>query len=255
MNIITLTTDLGIRDHYAPVLKAKIQAACEAAEIVDISHNINKFDIVQSAFIMKNTCPQFVESSIHVNCVHLYQNQKSRLILFKYNGRFYMGPDNGSFSLIFDLKQENIYYFDVDLSFAYPFFTAIADICGRIIEGWPLAEIGTPCEDFHEILSLRPVLTKNEIRASIMYIDDFGNVIVNIRQQEFESIRNGRPFLIYFQHDNPIREISKTYADVPIGDVVCLFNSSGFLEISVNMGNAHKELILNLDESIQINFL
>ena len=80
-------------------------------------------------------------------------------------------------------------------------------------------------------------------------------MFVNIKQEEFDQIGQGRPFLIYFQHDNPIRQISKSYNDVEIGEVLCLFNSGGFLEIAINMGNAHKELMLNMDESIQINFL
>ena len=255
MSIITLTTDFGVRDHYNPVLKAKIQTACTQAEIIDISHNINKFDIVQSAFLMKSTCPHFQDGSIHINAVHLYQNQNPRLIMVKHQGQFYIGPDNGSFSLLFDLKQEKIFEHPIVLGNPYPFFTALADICAKIIEGWPLDEIGNRCTDYQQTLPLRPVMTQNEIRASIIYVDDFGNVIVNITRQIFERVRNGRPFLIYFKHDNPIREISTSYADVPIGDVVCLFNSIGYLEIAINMGNAHKDLLLNPDESIQINFL
>jgi S-adenosylmethionine hydrolase len=82
------------------------------------------------------------------------------------------------------------------------------------------------------------VTTDQYIEGQILYIDAFENVIVNIIRQDFEEQRKGRGFKIMFKRDEYIDRISETYADVPPGDKLALFNAAGYLEIAVNRGNA-----------------
>jgi S-adenosylmethionine hydrolase len=78
--------------------------------------------------------------------------------------------------------------------------------------------------------------------------------MVNIKKDLFDKLRKGRNFSIFFKRFDPIKRISEHYHDVPIGDTLCLFNSSGYLEIAINMGKASSLLGLKIDESIQIDF-
>ena len=85
---------------------------------------------------------------------------------------------------------------------------------------------------------LRPAVGDDWIDGQIIFIDNFENVIVNITRHEFEELRKGRGFKINFKRDEVIDHISETYADVPEGEKLALFNSAGYLEIAINKGNA-----------------
>ena len=63
-----------------------------------------------------------------------------------------------------------------------------------------------------------------------------------------------RNFSLYFKRHDPIERISNHYSDVQIGEVLCLFNSAGYLEIAINMGKAASMLGLKMDESVQLDF-
>jgi S-adenosyl-L-methionine hydrolase (adenosine-forming) len=85
---------------------------------------------------------------------------------------------------------------------------------------------------------LRPTLGEDWIEGQIIFIDNFENVIVNITQEQFEEQRKGRRFKIVFKRDEIIERISGSYADVPQGEKLVLFNSAGYMEIAINKGNA-----------------
>jgi hypothetical protein len=104
--------------------------------------------------------------------------------------------------------------------------------------GRSILEIGEPDVEIMEKNHLRPLLGENWIEGQIIFIDNFENVIVNIKKDEFEEQRKGRSFKIVFKRDEVIERISETYADVPEGEKLALFNSGNYLEIAINKGNA-----------------
>jgi len=61
---------------------------------------------------------------------------------------------------------------------------------------------------------------------------------VNITHEQFEAHRRGRRFRITFVRSEVIDRIAETYADVPEGEKLALFNAAGYLEIAINKGNA-----------------
>src|SRR5437870_3047431 len=101
MAIITLTTDLGLKDHYVAMLKGKILTSFPAANLVDISHDIQAFNIQQAAFILRNSYAYFPVNTIHL--VNVMADRKQlRCVLIKYKNHYFAGVDNGLFSLICD---------------------------------------------------------------------------------------------------------------------------------------------------------
>jgi hypothetical protein len=101
---------------------------------------------------------------------------------------------------------------------------------------------------------LRPPETPDTINGRIIYIDIFGNVVLNISQQKFDRVGHGRGFTLFFKRNEIIETISQSYREVPEGERLCLFNSAGNLEIAINKGNAQRLFGLSLDDKVQILF-
>jgi S-adenosylmethionine hydrolase len=111
-------------------------------------------------------------------------------------------------------------------------------VVNQLQQGESIQDIGIPDVGYIEKHHLRPLLDKNWIEGQIIFIDNFENVIVNITHDQFEEQRKGRSFRIVFKRDEVIDRISESYADVSEGEKLALFNSSGYLEIAINKGNA-----------------
>ena len=115
-------------------------------------------------------------------------------------------------------------------------------LMGRAIQqlqsGMSLQQIGQPDPVIVEKNHLQPLLSDNWMEGQIIFIDNFENIVVNITREQFEQQRKGRDFRIVFKRDEIIDRISETYASVPEGEKLALFNSAGYLEIAINKGNA-----------------
>jgi S-adenosylmethionine hydrolase len=256
MQIVSLTTDYGSKDYYVAELKASVLSKKSDFTIIDISHDIDRFDIVQAAFYLQNAVSSFLSGTIHILAVNCNYKRKSEYICFLKDGHYFIGPNNGVFSLIFtDLDETGIYTIqhpDNDPVTVNEIFSHAAAYIGH---GLPLEEIGTATLNFNKKLTIQPVITSNQIRATIIHIDHFENVIVNLKKDTFERVRNNRRFELYFKPNDPITFLSKDYGDVSIGDPVAFFNSAGYLEIALNMDKASTMLNLLKNEMVQINFI
>lgn len=253
MNIITLITDFGAQDYYVALLKGHLLQVAPKANIVDINHQITPHDIMEGAFFLKSVYNRFPKGTIHIVGVHTYYDKRSRLILFQHDGHYFIGPNNGLFSLALqEIDMEEIYEIaDQDILDLYD---VIANAVQGITVKSPFHLIGKRTKRFDRKLSLQAVVNSDQIRATILHIDHFGNVIINLAKETFEKIRAGRNFAIYYKSHEPIIKLSKKYNDVQIGDVCAFFNSINMLEIAVHTGNAHELLSLNKNETIQIDF-
>ncbi len=253
MNIITLITDFGAQDYYVALLKGHLLQVAPSANIIDVTHHITPHDIMEGAFFLKSVYERFPKGTIHVVGVHTYYDKRSRLILLEHNGHYFIGPNNGLFSLVLsDLDLDEIYEIaDQDILDLYD---VIANAVQGISVKSPFHLIGKRTKHFDRKLSLQPVVNNDQIRATILHIDHFGNVIVNLSKDTFERIRGDRNFAIYYKSQEPIVKLSRKYNDVQIGDVCAFFNSINMLEIAVHTGNANQLLSLNKNETIQIDF-
>lgn len=255
MQLVSLTTDYGSKDYYAAELKASILSKNPQITLLDLSHHIDHFDILQAAFFVKNAVESFAQGSIHIISVHTHYRRKPEIICFEYDGQFFCGPNNGVFSIMFpELTEKGVYlanHADMQLMSMHQFY---AHVCGYLSHGLPLNEIGPQVLTLTQKSVIQPVVSPNLIRATIIHIDEFENVIVNLRYDLFEKVRNGRRFELYYKQYDPINYLSKDYGDVAIGDPLAFFNSAGYLEIAMNMDKASSLLNLYKNEMIQINF-
>jgi S-adenosylmethionine hydrolase len=251
MSIITLTSDYGTTDHYVAALKGYLLSKNPGLTIVDVSHQIGSFDIVEAAFVLRHAYPAFPEGTIHCVLVH-NRTHEQRLLLFEHNGHVFLVPDNGVATLMFD---------EVHECYAIPASNEHANWQERIAEcvnalksGASIVSMGDPAGEIDRRIHLNPVVTTSFIRASAIYIDNYDNVVFNVRRELFESVCKGRDFKLYYKRHDPLTEIHKDYYNVPVGEVVCRFNDRGFLELGINMGRAASLLGIKIDDTLQVHF-
>lgn len=258
MSIITLTTDLGLNDHYVGAVKGSILSLCPDARILDITHNIPAFDILQAAFTLKNSYHYFPKGSIHIMGVNPESEQNAEFVAIEYKDHYFIGANNGVFSLIFDQLPEKVVQLNLlaeDAYLSFPTKDIFTRAACHIAKGGTLEMIGKPIENILEKTSFQAVSIGNLIKGMVMHIDNYGNIITNIEESFFKSFAQHREFMIDFRSgDYDITSISQYYNDVPEGEKLALFSSSGLLEIAINKGHAASLLGIKYGDLIRIEF-
>lgn len=241
MALLTLCSDIGSRDYLAGAIKGQLLSIDAGFQIVDISHTITPFNYNQAAYICRNAFKHFPSQTYHLILVNLFDRKPDHLLLAYHKDQYYLCADNGILTMILEEKPEMVIGLPLDSSTTRNtlYCTRImAEAIQKLQEGVGLLQIGEPDITIHEKNTLRPAFGDNWIECQIIFIDSFENIVLNITQQQFEQQRKGRTFRIVFKRDEVIDRISETYADVPEGEKLALFNSAGYLEIAINKGNA-----------------
>jgi S-adenosylmethionine hydrolase len=257
MAIITLTTDLGDKDIYQAALKGSILKLLPKVNIVDITHSVAAFNVQQAAFILKNSFYYFPDATVHLIGIDTVYNTDTRYLAICYKKHYFVGSDNGIFSLMFDAEPDEMVEINImqDLKFLhFPLADIFVKAACHLASGGKLSEIGLPVTSIEKKMNLQPVVEKNVIKGAVIYIDSFQNVITNITKEFFNKVQQGRRFTLYFKRNETISQLSWHYNEVPEGEKLCLFGISDHLEIAINKGNASGLLGLNLGDSVIIDF-
>lgn len=254
--LISLSTDYGVKDFYLAKLKAGIYRDCKGAIIVDVVHDLPVYDISAAAYNLKNAIEAFEKDSIHIISVNNHYSTNPRFIAFKKNGQFFIGPDNGVFSLLDeDFILEPIYQILMDGVPKTDAQVHYMHAASCLYNGLALSDLGEQVSEPNTMISFQPVISAYQMRATVIHIDSYGNVVTNLEKTSFEKALQGRRFRLYYNPHDPIDFISRTYASVGVGEALCIFNDANLLEIAINMGNASTLLNLKLGETIQIDFV
>jgi S-adenosyl-L-methionine hydrolase (adenosine-forming) len=238
-SIITLTTDFGLNDHYTGVMKGVILGINPAAEIVDITHTIDSYNIVEAAFRLMSFYSYFPEGAVHVVVVDPGVGGERKSIAVEAGGYFFVGPDNGVFSLIYEninprriVEITNPKYMFKSVSNTFHGRDIFAPAAAYISSGLKLRKLGSEVTS-PELLNIpKPSVEDNEISGEIIYSDHFGNLVTNIPGKLVDKdskVRIGRA---------RIDRISESYSDEAKGELLAIIGSTGLLEISVNQGSA-----------------
>ncbi len=253
MQLVTLTTDFGLDDYYVAMLKGAMLQRNAELKIVDITHKVKPYDIVQGAFVLKNAFDSFPPGTLHIITVNNSPEQFS-FIAFSHQDHHFIGPDNGIFTLMFGELPSPAFRLDHDADSPFPLKNVLANAVDHLCSGKPIFEIGLPAGETERRIALQPVISTSQIRGSVIYVDHYENAVVNVPKDLFQKVRNDRKFALFFKRHDPITKLSRHYSEVPVGETLCLFNSAGFLEIAINMGKASSMLGLKLDDMVQVDF-
>jgi hypothetical protein len=250
MAIITLTTDFGEADHYLACMKGIILQIVPTAQIVDVSHVINRHDVVHAAFILRQVFDFFPDGTVHLAVVDPGVGTTRRLIAARYGAQTVLAPDNGLVTLVhrdFVLAElrviQNTHLFRSEVSATFHGRDILAPVAAQLARGMPLEAVG-PMIDQLEMLNLEKVvpLPDGGLEGQVLYIDHFGNLISNIGQDDLARMADGGRGMNV--HVGPLRigPLRRTYADVRPGEIVAVIGSTGMLEVAINQGSAATQL-------------
>ncbi len=275
MSIITLTTDYGNKDYYVSSLKAKLISNIENVNIVDISHDISPFNLAEAGYVLQGAFEEFPKGTIHILSVDSELTPENKHVVIKYNNCFFVGADNGVFSLIFrDTRPDQI--FEINLHSNYNYKISADDlfvkVAAHINRSGPLNVVGSEIKKIKEIYNLRPVVNKegNQIIGSVIYIDNYGNVVTNITKKIFNEVSKTRSFTINARNVK-FSKIHQNYSDAidfnlekknreEDGKKIALFNSLGYLQLSIyksnpqTVGSASTLFGLNYRDPVSVYF-
>ena len=253
MSIVTLTTDLGYRDPYLAIVKAKLFSTLPEIKIIDLSCDIKDNNISDAAFILKNALPYFPENTIHLMAVKFIidsgnsnkQNNidNTRYLVSRYKGQYIVCPDNGLLSLIDSNYNEPVYQLYYDEKIKHHFFLKdiFTDVAVHLSKTNNIVDVAMLTSDYYKAFQFESFVTGNILRGKGIYVDDFGNIITNITETQFNEVIGKKNFSITLPGAR-INKIVNTYDEVKQGQPLVLFNSFGNLEVAVNGKSALKML-------------
>jgi S-adenosylmethionine hydrolase len=255
MKIITLLSDWNAKDHYLASVKGKIYSLCPDCRIVDISHNIKTYSVKEAAFVLRDAYPHFPEGTIHIVSVLSEESGDRVHHLVKAGGQYFIGADNGLFSLVFGDEME-VYEIDLPMDSFYHSFSTLnrfVPLAIKILQQNSIDKLAIKTDKWVKKYWLSPLSDRDSITGHIQYIDVYENLIVNISKELFDKVGNARKFKI-FVRNYTLDALASSYPDAPEGELVAFFNSSEWLEIAINQGNAGGLLGLKINDIIRVEF-
>ncbi len=259
--IITLTTDFGTRDTFVAELKAVILSINPSVTIVDITHEIEPYNILEAAIKLGSATRYFPSGTIHIGVVDPGVGSPRRPLIIKTDRAFYVGPDNGIFSLAVKGQEvQGIYEIIHDKAIGPTFHgrDLFAPVAVRLSLGEEAGILGRKVEDFLKLHVPEPVIDKNRIRGEVIIIDRFGNAITNIRLEDLLAKQGSkvgatacRPFSVNVRGHK--LKVFPHYKEAEGHKAGVLINSSGYLEIFQYMGSAVEELGLKRGDTVEVN--
>jgi S-adenosyl-L-methionine hydrolase (adenosine-forming) len=256
MAIITFMSDFGHRDSYVAAVKAKIYSINPNINIVDLSHEIEHFNLAHAAFVLRSVFRDFPKGTVHLVSVHAPQHGKDRMIAMKVEEHYFVGIDNGLFSLVTDKQPTAIVELIKDAAFqsTFPEKTVLSSTAVSLASGISIYNVGKQITEFKQMLNRMPRVTKEGIYGSVIHIDNYGNLITNISKEVFDKVRKERNYAVSFAREM-IDTISESYESKENADCVVVFNSFGLLEIAISQGSASGLLGLGYDSQVKVNFV
>ncbi|MBU3744534.1 MAG: SAM-dependent chlorinase/fluorinase [Sediminibacterium sp.] len=237
MAIVTLSTDIGLRDFTVGAMKGQILSAVPTVTLVDITHHLSQTNFPQAAYICKSAFLHYPPESIHLILVNVFEYPVTQLLLARYQQQWIICPDNGILTMITGDKPSELYTIDcTGTSTLLSITSRIAAILTDLFQHPTTLKL-SPANKLIEKYPLRPTTGPDWMDGQILFIDHFENVVINITREEFEEHRKGRVFRFAFNRNEVIEHLSNNYASVGEIDKLAWFNSAGYLEIAIRHGN------------------
>jgi S-adenosylmethionine hydrolase len=253
---ITLLTDFGLKDPCVGVMKGVILSVNPDARIVDITHHVEPQDITGGCFLIKESYPFFNKGSIHVCVVDPTVGSGRRAIVLESDGHFFVGPDNGLFSLAIDRHSrvyqiENKKYMLKDVSHTFHGRDIFAPVAAHLSLGLEPAALGKTVDDPVLLPDLHPLVKGRTLTGRVVRFDRFGNVLSNISIESFNRFVKERAFQIRL-HDMRFKTLSRSYFEA---SYTCVVGSSGNLEFGLFKGNLAQEKSIKKGDEITVTLL
>jgi len=245
-SIITMTTDFGLADPYVAEMKAVILKINPEAKIVDISNQIEKFNIKMGAYVLAAAAPYFPQGTIHVAVVDPGVGTRRNPILIEAENSFFIGPDNGVLILAANrqglkhvYKIRNPKFMLHKISSTFHGRDIFAPAAAFLSKGVSPSEFGRETHKFVVPNFSKLVRKERVLIGEVIHVDGFGNIITNFPKEELgREVLGGQTFKLKFKETALKLRLCRSYAEVELREPLAIIGSHDFLEISLNQGNA-----------------
>ncbi len=255
-SIVTLLTDFGTQDGYVGAMKGVLLDGFPNVTVVDISHEIEPFNVRQGAFALLNYAAYFPENTIHIVVVDPGVGTSRRGLVIRAGDYWFIGPDNGVFSFIvrsdtfqaYTLREKEF----ADVSSTFHGRDIFAPAATRLLLGQAPQEFAEPAADLTSFYDPYVEVSANEYLLTVIHTDHFGNIIFNFTIPDWKKI--GSPSNIKIRLKSGfLYGIKNTFGDAREGQIMALWDSSGFLQISRNRGNAAEVLKMQVGDHVMFS--
>jgi S-adenosyl-L-methionine hydrolase (adenosine-forming) len=255
MALITFMSDFGMSDHYVAAVKAKILSINPSLRIIDISHEIEPFNLAHGAFVLKSVYKDFPKGTINLVALDDHSGSNNRCLALKLEDHVFVGPDNGIFSLLTETEPSMIaeLFTGQEVHSSFLTKTILAKATAMLASGSSLNDVGTFTREYVRKVDRKFRATKKQISGNVIRIDHYGNLITNIEEEVFNILRKDRKYLVQFGRER-VEKLNASCHEPEDGECFVLFNDLGLLEIGINKGNAARLLGLKYDSPVSIIF-
>ena len=247
---VTFLTDFGLQDDFVGTCHGVIKTIAPDVQIIDVTHGIAPQHVLQGALVLANTTP-YMPMGVHLAVVDPGVGSARRpLALRSGDGRLFVGPDNGLLvpaaerlgGIAAAHELANARYALESVSRTFHGRDLFAPAAAHLAAGVPLDELGPPlAADALARLDLpEPDVGENRIRATVLYIDRFGNVQLNLTREHLQKaeVLPGTVIEVELSLDRYYAVAARTFGDARKGDVILYEDSYRNIALAISGGNA-----------------
>ncbi len=258
--IITLTTDFGLKDPYAAEMKAAILSIFTNAVIVDIAHDVAKFNIRMGAYVLASAVPYFPKGSVHVAVVDPGVGTQRRPIVMQTTRGFFVGPDNGLIVLAAEKQGVTSVHELTNPRFMLPKVSntfygrdVFAPAAAHLLNGVKPAEFGPEIPEAVKPEFARVTRRNGVLVGEVLHVDGFGNIITNISEKEVAQSHVTDAVSVELTSCKLKLKFCKAYGETKPHEPLVLIGSHDFLEIALNQGNAAEKFKTQAGDKVTIS--
>ncbi len=255
--LITLLTDFGLKDHFVGVMKGVIAAIAPRARVIDITHQVDPYQLCQARFLLAQSWPYFPPRTIHVVVVDPGVGSERRPILVETQNHLFVGPDNGIFSDLLDLPATKIRHianarlFLPNVSATFHGRDIFAPVAAHLAAGVAASRVGPLIADALRQSSAGAVRTSDRTwTGQVVCVDRFGNLITNLSLADFPDLARHRFVLKLGSAE--LSGLAANYASGPSGKPIAVAGSSGCLEIAISRDSAALRMGLGCGAPVEL---
>jgi S-adenosylmethionine hydrolase len=243
--IVTLTTDFGLKDPYVAEMKAVILGISPNAVIVDVSHEIEKFNVHMGAYVLASAASYFPADTVHVTVVDPGVGTPRRPIVVQTSQGFFVGPDNGLLVLAAEKQGIKLVHELVNPRFMLPKVCAtfhgrdvFAPAAAHLLNGVKPAEFGPEISELVKPEFAKVTRRNNVLVGEVLHVDGFGNIVTNINAEHVKQSHLKDAVTVELSGYILELKFCRAYGEAKPEEPLALIGSHGFLEVSLNQGNA-----------------
>lgn len=261
IQFVTLTTDYGLSDPYVAALKGQLLRQKPGLQLIDVAHNISKYNLQEAAYVLKNAFHFFPDGTLHLMDVSTTQSDNGEFMLFKFEGHYFVTPNNGVCSLLTHNAPIQPYLVPQGGRSSIHSFSLLRDVLPALhdfLHGTKADELyDQHIVDYEIMTPLLPVISGDSLHGRVIHVDSYENIITNVDRATFKKLvgKDGG-FIIHLKkrlnHENKVSRLVNSYEEVGLSEIACFFGHNNLLQIALRGSNASGLLGLKANDPIFI---